>query len=284
MTLEYWFLFPLSILIATIAMASGIGGAVFFSPLFIIWLKLDPAVAVGTALTTELFGFSSGMYAYWKRRLIDFKLGSGLLMFAVPAAIVGALSAHLFPADVLKGIFAVGIIFIGSQLYSSYRREEKDMLDQEIADTSRGHFESVLTDSEGKEYRYTICNRDQGRMFAATGGAFLGMISVGLAELQEYHLVVRCRVPSPVAVATSIFVVVVSVLIASLGHFYHFVVSADSHMLEQILSIVIFTIPGVILGGQIGPLVQARLDPNVVKVGIAFLFVAVGVFMLATLI
>ena len=27
--------------------------------------------------------------------------------------------------------------------------------------------------------------------------AVLGMISVGLAELQEYHLVARCRVPSP---------------------------------------------------------------------------------------
>ena len=29
LTLEYWYLFPISILIATIAMASGIGGAVF---------------------------------------------------------------------------------------------------------------------------------------------------------------------------------------------------------------------------------------------------------------
>ena len=110
-TLELWYLFPLSVLIATIAMTSGVGGAVFFSPLFIIVLGLPPSVAVGTALTTELFGFSSGLYAYWKRQLIDFKLGTSLLMFAVPAAIVGSLSADVFPADVLKTIFAVGIIF-----------------------------------------------------------------------------------------------------------------------------------------------------------------------------
>ncbi len=113
-TLELWYLLPLSVLIATIAMTSGVGGAVFFSPLFIIVLGLPPSVAVGTALTTELFGFSSGLYAYWNRRLIDFKLGTSLLMFAVPAAIVGSLSADVFPADVLKTIFAVGIIFIGS--------------------------------------------------------------------------------------------------------------------------------------------------------------------------
>ena len=123
----------------------------------------------------------------------------------------------------------------------------------------------------------------QGLLFAGIGGALLGMISVGLAELQEYHLLARCRVPSPVAVATSIFVVVVSVLVASLGHFYSFATSADSSMLIQVLSIVAFTIPGVIIGGQIGPMVQARLNPDIAKVSIAFLFIAVGIFMLVTL-
>ena len=45
-----------------------IGGAVFFSPLFILVLKLEPSVAIGTALITELFGFASGLSAYWRRR------------------------------------------------------------------------------------------------------------------------------------------------------------------------------------------------------------------------
>ena len=42
----HWYLFPISILIATTAMASGVGGAVFFSPLFILVLQLEPAVSV----------------------------------------------------------------------------------------------------------------------------------------------------------------------------------------------------------------------------------------------
>ncbi len=280
---EYWYLFPVSVLIATIAMASGIGGAVFFSPLFIVLLKLEPSVAVGTALVTELFGFTSGMYAYWKQRLIDVRLGLSLLMFSVPAAVVGSLSADVLPAEVLKGIFAVGIIFIGSQLYSSYRREEREKLDRNIKEVSNKHYESVLRDKRGNEYRYTVCNKNQGRMFAVIGAAFLGMISVGLAELQEYHLVARCRIPSPVAVATSIFVVVFTVLTASLGHFYNFTVHADSRVLTQVLSVVLFTIPGVIIGGQVGPLMQARLNPDAVKVGISFLFITVGAFMLVTL-
>ncbi len=77
---------------------------------------------------------------------------------------------------------------------------------------------------------------------------------------------------------------VVSVLVASVGHFYNFATSADSQILAQVSSIVMFTIPGVIVGGQIGPLVQARVNPDVTKAAIAFLFVAVGIFMLTTVV
>ncbi|MGB5367570.1 MAG: TSUP family transporter [Polyangiales bacterium] len=62
---------------------SGIGGAVFFSPIFILWLKLDPTVAVGVALVTEFFGFSSGLIAYVRAKLIDYRLGGQLLVLRV---------------------------------------------------------------------------------------------------------------------------------------------------------------------------------------------------------
>ena len=59
-----------------------------------------------------------------------------------------------------------------------------------------------------------------------------------------------------------------------------FATSADAGVLSQVLSIVMFTIPGVLLGGQLGPMVQATVDPDRVKLGIAVLFMGVGVFML----
>ena len=116
---------------------------------------------------------------------------------------------------------------------------------------------------------------------AVLSGAFGG--EEGFVGGLEQSLA-RCRVPSPVAVATSIFVVVVTVLIASAGHFYNFATSADASVLRQVFSIVTFTIPGVVVGGQIGPVVQARVNPDVTKVGIAFLFVAVGILMLTTVV
>jgi uncharacterized membrane protein YfcA len=282
--LEYWYLFPTAVLIATVSMSSGIGGAVFFAPLFMLVLQLEPAVAVGAALITELFGFISGFYGYARRRLIDYRLGMALLLFSVPGAIVGTLFSDAIPAVALKAIFAVGIVFIGSQLYLSYRQEQKEKLEESIVADAQRKFSSELVAKDGTVYRYTVCEKNQGRLFAAIGGGFLGMLSVGLAELQEYQLVARCRVPSAVAVGTSVFVVVVSVFFASIGHVYHFATAADQNSLREVINLVTFTVPGVILGGQLGPFVQSRVNPDVMKVAISMLFIAVGLFMLATLV
>jgi len=281
-SLEYWYLFPVSIAVATLAMASGIGGAVFFSPIFLLWLKLEPTVAIGVALVTELFGFSSGLVAYVRAELIDYRLGTQLLMFSIPGAIVGVLSADLFPGVVLKTIFAVGLLFIGLQLFLSWRQEQKETMDRIIEAEAEVTFASELTDRGGNIYRYTVCNKALGRTFAAIGGAFLGMISVGLAELQEYHLVARCKVPSPVAIGTSIFVVVITVFVASVGHVYGFAEEGEG-VLGEAANVAMFTVPGVLIGGQIGPRVQARVNPDKMKVLVSWIFMGVGAFMLSTL-
>jgi uncharacterized membrane protein YfcA len=277
---EYWYLMPIAVAIATIAMASGIGGAVFFSPLFLIVLRLEPSVAIGAALITEFFGFSSGLIAYYRAKLIDFKLGINLIVFAVPAAIVGSLIAGYFDPEILKTIFAVGIIFIGWQLFSAYREEEKEKLDNSIRDDAEISYESALVDKAGNTYQYTVCNKSTGRFFALVGGMFVGMISVGLAELQEYHLVGRCRVPAKVAVATSIFAVVITVFFASIGHIASFIGESDAQNMNQVIRVVLFTIPGVIIGGQVGPYVQEKVAPSLIKISIAVLFTLIGFLML----
>ena len=172
---------------------------------------------------------------------------------------------------------------IGYQLYSSWRSEEKEKQEKQTRKEFEIDHESKLIDKEGNVYKYTICNKNMGRMFAAIGGAFLGMISVGLAELQEYHLVARCRVPTAVAVATSVFVVVITVLVASTGHFYEFAQQGNEVMTQE-LNIIFFTIPGVIIGGQIGPRIQKSIPEDKMKISISILFVTVGCFMLYTLV
>lgn len=67
-------------------------------------LRREPQVAIGSALITKLFGFTSGLLAYYKDRLIDFKLALNLLLFSVLAAILGTFYSDLLPDMVLKAI------------------------------------------------------------------------------------------------------------------------------------------------------------------------------------
>lgn len=279
---ELWYLFPVATAIATIAMASGVGGAIFFSPLFILVLGLDAQVAIGTALLTELFGFSSGLVAYFRSKLIDFKLGKDILKFSIPAAIIGTLVSSYVPSDFLKALFGIGILYIGIQIYRSYSKEVnehksgKNQLEKE-------NYETTLIDSRNQVYQYTYCNKPRARLFGFIGGAFVGLISVGLGELLDYHLVSKCKVPTPVAVGTAIFCVVITVLVASSGHFYEFFFNSEEGVMDQVVNVVTFTIPGVLIGGQLGPRLQKILPEKYLKVGLSVLFAFIGILMLTIL-
>ena len=99
MTFEFWFMFPAAMVIATIAMASGVEGATFFTPLFILGVGLPAEVAVGVGLITEVFGFASGVGSYARKKLIDYRLGGQMLMVTIPLAII---SPAMFPERPLR--------------------------------------------------------------------------------------------------------------------------------------------------------------------------------------
>ncbi|MFQ5639895.1 MAG: sulfite exporter TauE/SafE family protein [bacterium] len=281
MTFEYWFMFPISILIATIAMASGVEGATFFTPLFILALRLPPEIAIGTGLITEVFGFASGLFAYARKRLIDYKLGFALLVASVPMALLGTWIAGYVSADILKVILGIGLLTIAISFLRAPGQKKTERLDQEIQKEYGGEkAERSLITKEGEEIRYTVCNRTEGHFLAGLGGLFIGMISTGQGELNGYFLLQRCRVPSRVAVASSVFVVAVTALVASSGHFIKFV-QTGGETLSTVLSLVIFTVPGVIIGGQLGSQVSTRISQHALERGLAFLFILVAALTLA---
>jgi uncharacterized membrane protein YfcA len=132
---QYWFMFPIAMGVATTAMLSGIGGAALFIPIFVIIFPIlgpqypleTTAAAIGSALLTEVFGFSSGFIGYYRKRLIDFRSAIPFLMVSVPIAIVGALMlAALEAQDVfLKAAYAAAIRRRGG----GYRRQADDERD-----------------------------------------------------------------------------------------------------------------------------------------------------------
>ncbi len=277
MILDYWYLFPVSVVISTLAMASGIGGATFFSPLLILLLRLPPQVAIGTALLTEVFGFSSGLFAYAKRRLIDYKVGLSLVMATVPLALIGTWAGGRINPDILKIVLGVGLFAVALSFLRAPDKKDIKRLDDHIKKEYGGkNAQTCLVTSDGERICYTVCNRFEGMAIGAIGGLFVGMISTGLGEINGYFLLRRCRVPSKVSVATSVFIVAVTAVTASAGHFVKFV-QEGGPVLETVFSIVIFTIPGVVAGGQIGSKSASKLPQRGLEIVLSILFIIVAI-------
>jgi uncharacterized membrane protein YfcA len=283
-TLQYWFMFPIAVLFATIAMASGVGGATFFSPFFILALGLPPEVAIGVGLITEVFGFASGLFAYARKRLIDYRLGLALLVVTIPMALLGTWVAGWVEPDILKVVLGVGLFAVALSFLRAPEHKDVDRMDAFILqEYGSEKAETSLITAEGEEIRYKVCNRTEGRLIAGIGGLFVGLISTGLGELNGFFLLQRCRVPSVVSVATSVFVVAFTVLFASAGHFVRFA-KTGGEVLATVLSLVIFTVPGVILGAQLGSRVASRIPQQVLERGLGVLFILVAALTLGEVI
>ena len=114
--LAHWWVFPTSIVFATVALSSGVSGALFFSPFFMLVVGLTPSQAIGAGLLTEVFGMGNGLRSYVKQRVVDFQTAKYLLAGSVPAIIVGAFAAHYVDPTILKLIFGAGLLLLGGFL------------------------------------------------------------------------------------------------------------------------------------------------------------------------
>ena len=110
----YWFMFPVAMCVATLAMLSGIGGAALFTPIFVLIFPLlgpeypleSTVVAIGTALLTETFGFTSGFIGYYRKRLIDFAIVFKYLRIAAPGLFLTQLDLAAERCDLDAGVAA----------------------------------------------------------------------------------------------------------------------------------------------------------------------------------
>ena len=123
----YWFMFPVSIGVATCAMLSGIGGAALFTPIFVLlfpilgpeYVLASTFAAISTALLTQTFGFISGFVGYYRRRMIDFDLAWRFIKISAPVAVIGAFAAHPVHDAMLIAAYAVLVFTLAIGMLSS---------------------------------------------------------------------------------------------------------------------------------------------------------------------
>jgi uncharacterized membrane protein YfcA len=157
-----WWLFPVAILIAGIANGAGIGGATFFSPLFVIVLGLEPAIAVGAALVTEVFGFASGVIAHQRAGAIDWRLVRILATASVPAAIIGSILAGVAPETLLKIVLAVGLFGIAITFLRHHDPEKEDAEIAAGVGVVTPNLPRRIETADHQVYEYKVCRTTEG--------------------------------------------------------------------------------------------------------------------------
>lgn len=281
----YWFMFPVALCVATTATFSGIAGSALFAPIFmVVFPMLGPeyqfpsiAAAIGVALFTATFGLSSGVVGYLRRRLIDFKSAVPFILVAVPIGILGALLLAVLKEyeEVLRGAYA--LLTAGLAFVLFRRGRPAPVLPTGAVDALDTREVRTIVERDGTTY--TFAAPHQGRGAFATGiGAFLtGLLGVGIGEVLMPQLARRNKVPIQVAAATSLFIVVLVVASASFTQVSALVAAGGLAAVPW--NVVVYTVPAVLIGGQIGPRLQGKVSQRGVEIGIGSLFSVIGIAM-----
>ncbi len=285
----YWFMFPVSICVATTAMLSGIGGAAMFAPIFlIIFPILGPeypfpsiAAAIGVALLTETFGFSSGFVGYFRKRLIDFRSAVPFILVGVPVGVVGAiLLASLSGYETaLRGAYATLMLVLSYELIRHHNPVEEMHLEPlaESLGAAANRETRTIVGRDGVEYSFSRPIQGLGAIATAIGGFLTGLLGVGIGEVVMPQLAKRNHVPIPVAAATSVFIVIVVVAAASFTQISALV--AEGGVRAVPWNAVVYMVPAVIIGGQIGPRLQGKIQQRTMERAIGGLFLLIGLAM-----
>jgi uncharacterized membrane protein YfcA len=174
-------------------------------------------------------------------------------------------------------IAGYALLVLGLAVVHVFFEHEGVPIHQESAASPEGELR-IVVDREGREYRYRAPKPGPGGgLFTAVGAFLTGMVSVGIGEVIVPQLTKR-GVPVAIAAATSVAVVIVTAVCASFTLIGQLV--SEAGMAAVPWNLVMYTIPGVIIGGQIGPRLQGRISHRSMELAIASLFVILGIAMM----
>ena len=186
------------------------------------------------------------------------------MVLTVPATVAGVLLGRLIPAVVLQGMLAA---LLGYLAYA-FLLTGKECLPRHPRHTGD---ESVS--GEGLVTRTVQAT-------SLVGGLLVGMISAGLGELNEYNFLKRMRLPVSASSATSVFLVAMSATVGASLHAYFLLSEGDTSVFSDVASLLVFTVPGVVVGAQVGVRLSGIISERLMAKFVGVLFATLGVLTL----
>ena len=249
MLFSYWYMFFACIGIATLAMSAGIGGATFFIPFILLVLHVPVKSAIAIGIFVEIFGFTAGVYNYWRLGKIDFSLAKKTLLFAVIFTVIGVTLNQVIRPSVVEYVFILALMIFATQL--------------------------LLNRPSKKE----IARRFDGISAAVSsfGGLLLGFISSGLGEANEYNYFVRLKKSPAVTAGTSVLVVAVCAITATLAQSYFIMRGSGFGTIAPYTMLIIYSVLGSLVGAKLGSILSSHVERESFRKFISVLLYLVAV-------
>ena len=216
----------------------GKGGGSLYTPVLVM-LGLSVGPAISTALFLNLVTALVATIVFWRNKLVDFKFCSRFLPGTIVGSLIGALLSSRAPKDLLLGIFSAFLYGVGILMIFS---------------------------SKGKGGQAT-----RGLSWKTTGlitvfsfgvGVLSSLIGVGGGLIIFPFLVLYMKYGAQKAAGANSFIVTVSSLVGTAGHF------ALEHVDYRLIAV---TSVACIIGSAIGSHVTVKASPAFVKVAFAFI-------------
>jgi uncharacterized membrane protein YfcA len=256
MTWSYWYLFPTAIIVCILATASGFSGSVLFQPVFYFILKVPLAQSIATGIATETIGMTNGAVTYALMRDRKTSIDEKALRSVAPFVIVGVVAGIVFfvyaPRPLLR--LTVGLVISLIALYQIYLAGENRLGTSSSADLA-------------------ILAKPLNRIYQVLAGAFSASTGTGVAEMHQPLFEERAGLSTLQANATAICIEAIA----------DWTITLTNIKLGNLrYDILVFTVAGVLVGGQIGPRIAKFLPPRITKIIFGISVTTIGAIYIVT--
>jgi uncharacterized protein len=253
----------------------GVGGGFLITPLLIFY-NIPPAVAVATGANQVIASSFSGALAHYKRKAIDFKLGSVLLFGGIIGSTFGAwifaALRRLGQLDLVVSILYV--VFLGAvgglMLIESLRTLRQRQLGGGVDLKQPGQHNWIHR--LPLKLRFKVSKLYVSAIPVVGLGAFIGLLSavmgVGGGFIMVPAMIYLLRVPTNVVIGTSLFQIIFVTA-------YTTIIQATANQTVDIVLAVLLMVGGVI-GAQYGASAGQRLRGEQLRALLALLVLSVA--------
>ena len=265
---NYW-LILIGFLVGTLGTLIGAGGGFILMPIFFILYPNTPSEQLtAMSLCVVFFNALSGSIAYGRKGKIDYYSGFMFSIAAIPGALLGSLSTSHLSRKIFDPIFS--FFLITASIYLFIRSLSKT---SKPTNPNLNNYPTRYLKEKDGTIHSLIYNLKFGMILSALVGYISSVLGIGGGIIHVPALIHLLNFPVHIATATSHFILAVLSLIGVLVHWYN-------GNLNPGLGKVIYLVPSVIIGAQLGAKLSSRIQGKWIVRCLAMALASVGIRLL----